>query len=651
MSGTKERSPDAQQAVILERLFTEPRPPGSSSGGWVRWLLQLTLMLGSVWTISLLKKPVPSLSLWDFQDLELVGTRMQTAASHFALQTLLFFLLGLFLPVIFRVRRRQTPRVVDRVLTINTRPGRLRAAIHPAMKRIPNLAPANGTTRRLIHRIASFTLQAATGSLFLVATLAASLAVATMLVDALGLSSAIDVGLALLGVSVGIWVGRWASQGWPGVAQLLSHAAAATLILAFTGLWLKTQLAQAEPYNFPTPKVTSADKRNLVDAVRQQSEKQEGYRVYHVTTEHLNKLLAWWIAVQASDNKARVDLTDHEQKIMGSLRFSADPHVARPYLNLSATGQCEIVDEQLDLDLRGVQIGAIRIPAAVTVPLGRYLAKWINDDPVNQNLLVGVSAVMTHRNGVDLFVADDGIPRQRLSKLVQQVADQPDFAPAVRQYLDALAETVAIAKRKDPLFDVVVRRAFTMARERSRTSDAVSENQASILALGIALGMLSLDQYVGNVWEPGTRPLVARIPNRSKLHNRTDWPRHFWVSAALTVMANNRVSDALGLLKEELDAGEGGSGFSFGDLAADRAGIAFANAAIRDTRSATAIQDWILAETTDLQQLMPAAHDLPEGLSDQDLLRDFDGVDGTRFRQTVAEIDRRIQELSWGKRE
>ena len=575
---------------------------------------------------------------------------MQTAAGHFAIQTLIFFLLGLILPLAFRSRRAPQPRAVDRVLTIKTKPSRRQAAIHPAMH-------ANGghpLTRAVAWVVCcdgwrGLCCRCRWSACFCWRRLRPAWPSPSCWSMPIGLSSAVDVGLALLGVSVGIWVGWWCSQGRSGMARLLSQATAVALIVACGGLWLKTQIAQAEPYGFPTLKVTSADKRELVDAVRQQSETVDGQRVYHLTPEHLSKLLAWWIAVQSSDSKALVELSDDEQKVSGSLRLPARSNGTRPYLNVSVTGRCEIADEQLELDLRSVQVGAITIPAAVTGPVGRYLAQWINDDPVSQDLLVGVSGAMAHRDGVDLFIARTGLsiyvgPRSSNSSVINPIL-HPRFATT----WTAFAEIAKGASRKDPLFDVVVRRAFAMARERSQAGNAVSENRAAILALGIALGTLKLDKYVGDVWQPGTREHVARIPSQSKLHGRADWPRHFWVSAALTVMANSLVSDVLGLLKEELDAGQGGSGFSFGDLAADRAGTAFANAATRDARSARAIQDWVLAEGTDLQELMPAADDLREGMSDEEMLRDFDGVDGTRYRQTVAEIQRRVMELPWRK--
>jgi len=193
----------------------------------------------------------------------------------------------------------------------------------------------------------------------------------------------------------------------------------------------------------------------------------------------------------------------------------------------------------------------------------------------------------------------------------------------------------------------VVRRAFEVARERSTEHGAANENRAAILALGIALGTTKLGHLVGDVWPPEARSYLIQLPRNSRLRKRADWPRHYWVSAALTVMANGRMSDMLGVLKEELDAGEGGSGFSFGDLAADRAGTSFATLATRDDRSAVAVQDWVLATGSDLQLMMPEAYDLPENLSDAEFAQQFDGVDGPRYQAMLEEIERRIRSLPW----
>ena len=247
------------------------------------------------------------------------------------------------------------------------------------------------------------------------------------------------------------------------------------------------------------------------------------------------------------------------------------------------------------------------------------MANWINDDSLNKELLMGISALVTHRDGADLYVSVDGLRHRRIAKLVHEIGGHPDLTDAVTRYLSEFAEIVKATKGKGPLSALVVRKAFRIARRRSESGDPARENRAAILSLGIALGTITLEPFVGDMPSDRSRGYVAVIPVRSKLRERGDWSQHFWVSAALTLLANDRMSDALGVLKEELDAGEGGSGFSFGDLAADRAGTRFAEVATQNRDSALAIQRWILDPDTDLNDLMPAAADLPEGLSDADM--------------------------------
>jgi hypothetical protein len=100
-------------------------------------------------------------------------------------------------------------------------------------------------------------------------------------------------------------------------------------------------------------------------------------------------------------------------------------------------------------------------------------------------------------------------------------------------------------------------------------------------------------------------------------------------------------SDAAGLLKEELDA-EGGSGFSFGDLLADRAGSTFAEVATRDEASARRIQDR-LAGGFRVDDFFPEAADLPEGIADAELQSRYGGVGGPLYRETADDVERRVR--------
>lgn len=605
-------------------------PAGEEQGrpmrdmSWAKRLGLGALILAAVWIVRQVQPPVPACSVWELQDPEFVLRQVQVAAGHYALQLFQFGLLGLLLPL--------------------ATGGRIAGAQSTASQ------TADGALRQCRGAVGFLTLIAAHALAALLAccTLAAAAtAVALLLVDAVGLATAMDVGLALLGISTGIWVGQWLTRGWSGVGRLLVQAVALIALLAAGGPWLHVRVLQAQPLDFEPRRVTSADKRELVEAVKRRKEVQNGHEVYHLTAEQVDELLAWGIAFAAPESKAKIELLDDTQKVQASWRLPARMHRARPFLNLVVTGRCEIAEQRVELDMQSVRIGSLAIPGMVTRYLSRHLAAWINDDPLNRDLLLGVAAVIIHQDGADLYVTVDGIRHRRLAKALRTIGAYPDVTDAVAEHLADVASIARRANRRDPLFDLVVRQAFQTAARRSETGDPVRENRAAILTLGLALGTVSLEGIVGDVWQGTARGYVALIPRRSKLRERADWSRHFWVSAAITLLATNHVSDMLGLLKEELDAGEGGSGFSFGDLAADRAGTAFAQLATRDADSARAIQRWILSADTDLNELMPAAADLPEGMSDADLLARFDSVDGPRYRQMIEEIDRRVRALPW----
>ena len=117
--------------------------------------------------------------------------------------------------------------------------------------------------------------------------------------------------------------------------------------------------------------------------------------------------------------------------------------------------------------------------------------------------------------------------------------------------------------------------------------------------------------------------------------------RHFCVSAALAPLSSEIASDAAGLLKEELDAGRSGSGFSFSDLLADRAGTVLAVAATKDERTALRVQQ-LLAGQWSTDAIFPRAADLPEGLSDSELQTRYGGVGGDNYRKMIEEIELRL---------
>jgi hypothetical protein len=203
---------------------------------------------------------------------------------------------------------------------------------------------------------------------------------------------------------------------------------------------------------------------------------------------------------------------------------------------------------------------------------------------------------------------------------------------------------LAVARRPpqaQPSFGLCLETVFALARDRSVQGDPVAENKAGIFALGVLLGHPRVGELLGSVSAGDEDSAARRALYRVALRGRSDWTKHFCVSAVIAILSDEAVSGAAGLLKEELDADTGGSGFSFADLLADRAGTTFAVWATRDETAARALQNR-LAGGFRVDDFFPLAADLPEGIPDAQLQSRYGGVGGEAYRRLIEEIERRI---------
>ncbi len=183
--------------------------------------------------------------------------------------------------------------------------------------------------------------------------------------------------------------------------------------------------------------------------------------------------------------------------------------------------------------------------------------------------------------------------------------------------------------------------AFLFAEDNSHGVDPVLPNEAAILALGVILG----EERIASVGRRELDPHAAKarqvLRGRIRLRGRGDLSRHFWVSAALVVLAGAERSLSVGLTKELKDSTTGGSGFSFVDMVANKAGIRFARVATRNGASAREIQRRI-AEDVNIEDFMPEIDGLPEGIRRDAFQSEYGGLGGAETRRLLAEIDTRL---------
>lgn len=206
-------------------------------------------------------------------------------------------------------------------------------------------------------------------------------------------------------------------------------------------------------------------------------------------------------------------------------------------------------------------------------------------------------------------------------------------AAQMAAYKGALAELARRQPRPD--FTGVLAKLFQLAAQRSRSGNPVAENRALLVALAEQVNGISLAG--GNRGSPRWRGL--------RLQGRSDFVEHLTLSAALAVVAGGQLADAAGLFKEISDVEGGGSGFSFTDLAVDRAGSRLGMAAVASPEAARLIQDR-LAQASEPGLFLPPVRDLPEFLPRGEFQKVYGGVDGPGYNKLLAQIDQRIARLA-----
>lgn len=165
--------------------------------------------------------------------------------------------------------------------------------------------------------------------------------------------------------------------------------------------------------------------------------------------------------------------------------------------------------------------------------------------------------------------------------------------------------------------------------------DQAENRRAVLLALAAYLSEKNLAHVIPEAqnW-PRIRPVMLT------LQGRYDSAQHFAISSALAAWAGEPIADAIGVQKEMLDA-QHGSGFSFADLAADRAGTRFGE---QLTRHPERIDRLLASEFSD-RDIAPALNGLPENMSEREFRHRFGGPGNPAYQQMLGEIERRLNKI------
>jgi hypothetical protein len=177
---------------------------------------------------------------------------------------------------------------------------------------------------------------------------------------------------------------------------------------------------------------------------------------------------------------------------------------------------------------------------------------------------------------------------------------------------------------------------FELAYQRSTLENAIEENKIAIMAINDYVNKKETRKFLSS---SASKPITEKRYS-AFLYKRIDLAQHFIGSAAITASLNGQVAKVAGEEKELSDAKDG-SGFSFIDLAADKAGTRFGEMATSSPESARKIQK-AMSGIKDYSDFMPDPRDLPEHMDETEFKQRFQSVDSPAYQEISKQIDARI---------
>lgn len=291
--------------------------------------------------------------------------------------------------------------------------------------------------------------------------------------------------------------------------------------------------------------------------------------------------------------------------------------------------------------ITGARIGALPLPGA--------LAEWLLDTALAR-------AFPNAARPLDQLVP--AIARPRADAVVLTVVAPPGLEAPLRQRTSATlfgvqkARVAALVSVLDAIiyrapepvpFERLTQGLFAAVLSRADAGgDIVEDSRAAWVALAAVTVNRKIIRLIEGV--PMSEGAEVAPAVDALLAGRTDLSKHLALSAALAVLFEDRFSHAAGEWKELNDSLPGGSGFSFVDLAADRAGVRLA-AAARQAQTARAVA-LALARADDAALFgINAPQVFAEGLSADQFAQGYGSIDSTIYREKIGRIDTALETL------
>ena len=301
------------------------------------------------------------------------------------------------------------------------------------------------------------------------------------------------------------------------------------------------------------------------------------------------------------------------------------------YLNLSF----KLTKQQGYPAINSLQIGNIKIADEFA---GTILESIIEHTPLKDYYILAaqhIRDIQINTTGLTInYVSSADLNSQNKLSL-----NNTDYQPVIfyQQHISKIISQhdpewrLSLAELMQPL--------FKLAFQRSTVEDAISENRAVLIAISTYVNKNEIRAFLPIDISPATQ---KEYP--ASLYQRTDMAKHFIASAVLAATGAGTLAQIIGQEKELIDAKQG-SGFSFVDLAGDRAGLRFGRTAVESERQAKKLQKH-MANIKNYTAFMPEVRDLPENMDEMAFKQTYRSIYSSKYQRMLKRIDRRISELA-----
>lgn len=308
------------------------------------------------------------------------------------------------------------------------------------------------------------------------------------------------------------------------------------------------------------------------------------------------------------------------------------------YINVS----CILTNGYHGADIESCKVGALRLPGTILLPILEYGLQTF----VGRHSLAVWQQIMTNisfeRNRLTVKNIDSVSIRPALQATIGEAQNFVAGSERVRkQDVEAYLKFLSAQSFSTKSLLAPINVLFTEVSRQTLNGDATRRQQqvsAAVWALTIHFGHTRFGRLLG------IEGVIEQGPRRT-LKGREDLALHFLFSAFLQLNGGTKTAFSIGEIKELIDSNAGGSGFSFSDVVADKAGLIFAEYL---TSPGTDLQMASLtlaqADSEDVFMLDISAR--PDGISEQEFSRRYQSINSPEYKQIMQEISKDIRQLS-----